>query len=95
MAVVSPDSNEAPEINRVLLKETEKPKYKPSRIVSIIQGQGYPRFTISKHTDLWKALDARNTSKPYGVMIAGQWYWYAAWLERVREHCSEQRDKYA
>lgn len=91
---VSPDSSEAAEINRVLLKETERPKYRPSDIVRIIQGEGYPRFTISKHTDLWHALDAKNTTKPYGVEIAGQWYWYEAWLARVREHCLEQRDKY-
>ena len=54
----------------------------------------YPRFTISKHTDLWHALDAKNTTKPYGVEIAGQWYWYEAWLARVREHCLENSNSY-
>lgn len=42
---VSSDSAEGIEINRVLLKETEKPKYRPSNIVRIIQQEGYRHFT--------------------------------------------------
>lgn len=92
---VSAESAEGQEINRVLLKETEKPKYRPSDIVRIIQGEGYQLFTISKHTDLWQALGARDPSKPYGVEIASQWYWYETWLARVREHCAEHRERYS
>ena len=91
---VSPDSSEAAEINRVLLKETEKPKHRPSGIVRIIQSEGYPNFKMPQHTDLWKALDAKGEGKPYGVSVAGQWYWYETWLARVREHCLENIDKY-
>lgn len=92
---VKPDSDEAAEINRVLLKETEKSKYRPMQVVSLMQEEGYPRFTIAKHTDLWKALDAKEQAKGYGVqMLDGQWYWYDSWLNRVREHCHENADDY-
>jgi len=92
---VRPDSDEAAEINRVLLKETEKSKYRPTKIVLRMQEEGYPRFTISKHTDLWKALDAKAKGKGYGVqMLDGQWYWYDTWLNRVQEHCCENSESY-
>ena len=89
------DSDKAAEINRVLLKEVEKAKYRPSQIAQIIREEGYPRFTISKHTDLWQTLDAKEPEKGYGVqMLDGQWYWYETWLNRAREHCQENPDRY-
>ena len=91
---VKPGSEEEAEINRVLLKEVEKPKYRPSDIVNEIQREGYDRFTISKHTDLWKALDAKNPKKNLGVHIASQWYWYDSWLKIVREHCRKNAEDF-
>ncbi|MDE0147346.1 MAG: DUF3644 domain-containing protein [Rhodospirillaceae bacterium] len=91
---VKPGSEEEAEINRVLLKEVEKPKYRPSDIVNQIQGEGYNRFTISKHTDLWKALDAKNPKKNLGVLISGQWYWYDSWLKIVREYCRKNAEDF-
>lgn len=91
---VKPGSDEEMKINRVLLKEVEKPKYRPTDIVNIIQTEGYQLFTISRHTDLWKALDAKAENKSYGTEIAKYWYWYDTWLARVREHCQENSEKY-
>jgi hypothetical protein len=91
---ISPESSQGVEISRVLLKETEKPKYRPSQIVKLMRNDGYPKFTIAKHTDLWRSLDAKGEGKPYGVEVAGQWYWYEAWLARVKEHCAEHKDMY-
>jgi len=92
---VRPGSDEADEINRVLLKEIEKSKYRPMQIVEKMREEGYSRFTVSKHTDLWKALAAKDAAKGYGVqMLDGQWYWYETWLNRVREHCSENAEAY-
>lgn len=92
---VKPDTHEAAAINRVLLKETEKSKYRPMQVVTKMQDDGYPSFTIAKHTDLWKALDAKDPAKGYGVeMLDGQWYWYETWINRVREHCQENANAY-
>lgn len=91
---IKPDSEESIEINRVLMKEVEKNKYLPSEIVRILQEQGYGLFTISKHTDLWKELSAKDLAKGYGTQIAKQWYWYETWLNRVREHCQQHSEKF-
>lgn len=77
-----------------LVKETEKAKYLPSRVVEIIKSEGYPRFSISRHTELWQSKDAKNAKHQYGVMIAKTWYWYDKWLTFVREYCSNNKDKY-
>jgi len=60
--LVPPGSDIAEKFNMVL-KEVEKRKYLPSEIVVIIRGEGYDRFTMDSHTQLWKRLDARNPAK--------------------------------
>ncbi len=90
------DSAEGEAINRVLLKETEKTKYKPKQIVDLMKAEGYPRFNSHHHWKLWSSLDAKAPGKPYGVTLSdGQWYWYETWVERVREHCRENAEIYA
>jgi hypothetical protein len=78
-----------------LLKEVEKPKYRAKQIVAKMREEGYPRFNVSHHTELWQALDGKNPGKGFGVEILGnQWCWHDNWLARVRAHCQEQADKY-
>jgi hypothetical protein len=80
---------EAKNVERVLLKETERPKYLPSEIVSKAKGAGIVAFEIYDHTQLVKQLDARNVGKGYGVFVAGKWYWYDSWFEKVLEKLNE------
>lgn len=82
------------EIEKVLIKETEKMKYLPSQIVYIMQGEGFSKFTMKSHTDLWKDLDAKAVSKGYGVKVADKWHWYDSWVTKVREHCTENPNLY-
>jgi hypothetical protein len=77
-----------------VIRETERPKWLPSQIVAKVKAEGFPRFGMSHHTDLWKNRDAKNTSKGYGVQIAKTWYWYDAWLTEVRKHCNENAEAY-
>jgi len=92
---IKPGSEEAAQINRVLLKEMEKPKYRPTQIVTLMKDEGYDRFTMRWHSELWKSLTAKDPAKAYGVQLSdGQWYWYETWLNRVREHCKENDPKY-
>ncbi len=89
---VRPGSDEAIEINRVLLKEVEKSKFRPGQIVTIMKKEGYRWFNIQAHTDWWHSLNAKDPAKGYGTLLSdGQWYWYQTWLNRVREHCEQQR----
>lgn len=96
MEFVKPGSEEAEKINEAFLKEVEKEKFKPKRVVRMIQEEGFPEFSIHNHTLLWQSLDAKNPAKGYGVTMSdGQWYWYRRWVDAVRQHCEENRDKYA
>ncbi len=92
---IKPGSEEAAQINRVLLKEVEKPKYRPNQIVKAMKDEGYVRFAVHWHSELWRSLRAKEPAKGYGVQLSdGQWYWYETWLNRVREHCLENAAKY-
>jgi HAE1 family hydrophobic/amphiphilic exporter-1 len=77
-----------------VVKETEKPKRLPSEIVKKMREEGFSRFGMHQHTELWKSLDAKGTAKGFGVAIGKAWYWYDPWLEEVRKHCRENKGKY-
>lgn len=86
---VKPGTPEAKNVERVLLKETERPKYRPSEIVAKAKAAGFADFGIYDHTKLAEQLGARNPGKGYGVSVAGQWYWYDGWFEKVIEKLNE------
>ena len=93
---IAPDSKLAKEIDRQywVQKETERPKYRPSAIVKLMKEEGYPRFGIRNHTQLWQAQDAKNPGRGYGVSVEKQWYWYVRWVKKVREHCVKHSEEY-
>lgn len=66
---------------QVAIKETEKPKFLPKDVVKKIKEAGFSKFTINKHTELWKKLNAKDPSKKYGTDVAGKWYWYQDWID--------------
>jgi hypothetical protein len=84
-------SEEAEQINRILIKEVDKRKYLPSEVVAIMKAEGWPKFMMDSHTRLWKRLDGKNPAKGYGSISLGkQWGWNEIWLNRVREDCRER-----
>lgn len=93
---IKPDSEEAKEVSRVLLKEVNKKRYTPKQVVEMMQAEGYPAFTQHHHTQLWKSLDAKEPAKGFGCAgdYKGTWVWFDAWIARVRAHCQEQGDRY-
>jgi len=77
------------------LKEVKKRKYLPNEIVAIMKAEGWDRFTMDSHTQLWKRLDARNPAKGYGAVAVGMlWSWYETWLTRVCEECQQHPNRY-
>jgi len=95
---VKSDSPLAKTINKeyAVIKETEKPKYLPKQIVDLMGEEGYSNFGMQNHTELWRLMDAKNPDSNYGTMVAGKhWHWYSRWLNEVRKHCLENRDKYS
>lgn len=74
---------------RVLIKETEKEKFKPGQIVKMMQEEGFKKFTQRIHTNLWQQKKAK-TNSAYGIMLSdNSWYWYPCWIEEVRKYCKE------
>ena len=92
------DSNIGKGINdkyqQVLLKEIERPKYLPSEVVKSMNQEGYVRFNMHHHTLFWKEMGGKNSSKGYGVRVAGTWYWYDRWVDEVRTHCADNKELY-
>ena len=95
---VPPDSDLGLAINekyqQVLLKEVERPKQLPGQVVALMQEEGFVRFKLHHHAQLWKSLDGKNLGKGYGVLIANTWYWYERWVDIVRQHCIENKELY-
>ena len=86
----------ADDVNKTytVIKETERPKYLPSVIVKLMQHEGFTHFTIGVHTNLWKAMDARNPAKGFGVAVYKAWYWYDSWVDVVRKYCQDNATVY-
>lgn len=93
---LSPESEVAQGMNvtYAINKEKEKTKYVPSKIVSMMNEEGYSRFKLQNHTVLWQQHDAKKPTKGYGVQIENRWYWYENWLAIVRQHCASNKRKY-
>ncbi len=78
-----------------VLKEVERRKYRPSGIVKMMNAEGYHRFNMHHHTELWKKLNAKNIGKGYGTdAVPGQWLWYEPWVVIVRQHCKDNAADY-
>lgn len=92
ISFIKADSKLAENINAqyTVIKETERQKWLPSRIVDLMRSEGYSGFSMHHHTQLWKAKNAKNPTMNYGVQVANTWYWYDSWVEVVRDHCRRQ-----
>ena len=93
---VKADSKLAKKVNKTyaVIKETERPKLLPSNIVARMKKEGYPKFKQHHHTELWQRNDAKDPAKGLGVQVEKTWYWYEAWLDKVREHCKQNAAKF-
>ena len=77
-----------------VIRETERPKHLPGGVVAIMKKEGFTRFGIQSHTDLWKQMDAKNPGKGFGTLVQKTWYWYDTWMDQVRKHCQENEARY-
>jgi len=90
-----PPGSELEQKFNIALKEVEKKKFLPGEIVAKIRSEGWNRFTMDSHTNLWKKLKAKDPAKGYGVVAVGKtWCWYENWLNKVQEECENHPEKY-
>lgn len=94
---IDPESELAKAIDREywVKKEVERPKFRPTDVVNIIKKAGFAKFRVTpEHAAMWKAEDAKNPAKGYGVSVQGTWYWYQPWIDRCLELCRAAGDRY-
>ncbi len=87
---IQPDSELAKTIEKEywVKKEVERPKYRAKDVVAAVKKAGVTKFRVqAEHLAMWKAEDAKNPSKGYGVDVQGTWFWYDRWVQRCIELC--------
>nr|WP_206611543.1 DUF3644 domain-containing protein [Falsirhodobacter deserti] len=93
--IVSGGSDEAGEISKIILKEVNKDRYPPNKVVEKMQAAGFQKFRMHDHTQLWKQFDAKNPGKGFGcVGDYGNWVWFDRWIDQVRQHCEAEGEKF-
>lgn len=94
---IDPESELAKSIDKEywVKKEVERTKFLPSGVVEQVRKAGFDKYRVQPdHVDMWKAEDAKNAAKGYGVQVANSWYWYESWVSRCVELCQEAGDRY-
>ena len=77
-----------------VLKETEKRKFLPGEIVSLMKEKGYDKFSINASILNFGSLEnAKDPRYSYGVPISKTWYWYETWLKEVEKYCETHIDE--
>jgi len=90
--VAPSDSNSSSD--KWTIQEREKQKFGAKTVVHLVRAEGFSRFSMHHHTQLWKSLDARSTDSGYGCYVEKQWFWYEKWIECVRAYCSANRGRF-
>ena len=44
-------------------------KYRPSTIVKQMKAEGFAKFSMQQHTNLWQEKDAKNAKIQYGTQV--------------------------
>lgn len=93
---IDPNSELAKQIDKEywVVKEAERPKYSAKQVVTIMQKEGYPKFTMHAHTKLWQRLNGKDPAKGYGTQLGVQYWWYDRWIDVVREECQQLSEIY-
>ncbi len=94
---INPDSELARKIDKEywVKKEVERPKYRPSEVAAQVRKAGFPQFRVQpEHVNMWKAEDAKNPGKGFGVEVSGCWYWYQSWVDRCIDLCTAAEEQY-
>ena len=93
---IRPGTEEAKEIEKIVLKPTSHPRYIASKVVEVVQKKGFPRFKVHHHTKLWKEMNIQRNNSEYCSRgdYKDSWVWNDKWIALVVKHCNELSDEY-
>jgi hypothetical protein len=94
---IDPNSDLAKQIDKEywVKKEVERPKFRPTDVVALVQEAGFRKFRVTpEHAAMWRAEDAKNPAKGFGTNVQGAWYWYQSWVDRCLELCKADPAKF-
>jgi hypothetical protein len=94
---IDPKSELAKQIDKEywVKKEVERPKFLAKDVVAAVRKAGFSKYRVgAEHLNMWKAENAKDPSKGYGVGVQGTWYWYETWVNRCTELCEKSPEKY-
>ena len=94
---IDPNSDIAKTIDKEywVKKEVERRKFRPKEVVAEVVKAGFAKFRLQPdHVNMWKAENAKEKEKGFGVEISGTWYWYESWVSRCIELCSKDPEKF-
>lgn len=94
--IVSADSPEAAEIEKIIFKEVNRKRYTAKKVVAIVNSKGFKLFKMQDHTALWKKCDAKNEGKGFGCPgdYKGSWVWFDRWIDEVLNYCEAEGDRF-
>jgi hypothetical protein len=91
------DLADMPGSTRMAVRDRDRPRYRPTTIVAMMNREGFELFKPHHHSALWKLHDAKDPAKGYGTFADTEnkeWRWFDSWIEVVREHCAQNSEIY-
>ena len=93
--IISPGSEVADEIEKIIFKEVNRERYPPGKVVERAQSAGFSELRMHDHTQLWKQPDAKSIGKGFGCIgDYGHWVWFDRWIDKVLDHCENEGERY-
>jgi hypothetical protein len=59
-----------------------------------MKAEGFTKFNMQDHTDLWRQKNAKNAKYQYGTQVEAAWYWLESWVSEVRNYCEAHAAEY-
>jgi hypothetical protein len=94
---IDPNTELAQQIDKEywVKKDVERPKFRPTDVVAQLKKAGFTKFRVTpEHSKLWRAENAKDPAKGYGVDVQGVWYWYESWVTFCIDTCKKDEAKF-
>ncbi len=69
----------------IAIKNVERPKYRMSEVLKLLQEDGVEGVTMQKCVDAWKDNDLKNAGKGLAIELGKQWFWYQEGVDAIKE----------